>query len=116
MYLFQQNSNNVNQQWIEINRGNGFYSYRKQDTSHCLDGGANGAQGQNVYLWVCRDNNQNQHWQKINAGSGFVRLLKRNASGFVLDGANNNANFASIKLFDASSQNRNLEWRIDPVN
>lgn len=32
--LYAQNPNNVNQQWIEIDRGNGFFSYQKNNTNH----------------------------------------------------------------------------------
>ena len=116
VYLWAQNRNNVNQQWIEIDRGNGYYSYQKQNTNFCLDGNRGGANRQNVYLWECRSNNQNQHWQKVNAGSGFVKLVKRNASDFALDGGSGGSNGQNVNLYDASNASRNLHWSITPVN
>lgn len=113
VYLWGQNTNNVNQQWIEISRGDGYYSYQKQGTNYCIDGGVNGANRQNVYLWVCSDNNQNQHWQKINTDSGFFKLIKRNASGFALDGGNGGANSQNIQLHNSSSTSHNLQWSIE---
>lgn len=115
VYLWEQNQNNVNQQWIEINRGDGYYSYQKQGTNHCLDGGNGGADRQDVYLWECSDNNQNQHWQKITTDSGFYQLRKRNASGFALNGGSNGANGQNITLFDSSLSSQNLQWSIDII-
>ena len=113
VYLWSQNSNNVNQQWIEISRGNGYYSYQKQGTDYCLDGGNGGANRQDVYLWECSDNNQNQHWEKVSTDSGFFQLVKRNAPGFALDGGSSGANGQNVQLFDSSSTSHNLQWSID---
>ena len=41
------------QLWVEIDRGNGFYSYEKYGTNFSLDGDRGGAIRQNVYLWTC---------------------------------------------------------------
>jgi len=37
--LWASNTNNVNQKWVQINRGNGFFSFKKANTNFCLDGG-----------------------------------------------------------------------------
>ena len=50
VYLWSANQNNANQRWIEIDRGNGYYSYQKEGTNYCIDGNGGGAEGQNVYL------------------------------------------------------------------
>ncbi len=110
VYLWASNNNNVNQQWVEINRGNGFYSYKKKNTNHCLDGGNGGANGQNVKLWSCTNNNQNQHWKKVNVGGGKFRLEKRNASGFSIDGGNGGANLQNLFLWASSNNNANQQW------
>jgi len=116
IYLWSENESNQNQQWIEIDRGGGYYSYQKMGTNFCIDGNRGGENGQNVYLWGCNANNQNQHWQKVNAGGGAVRLVKRNAPGFALDGGNNGENRQNISLYDSSNSSQNLQWIITPIN
>lgn len=111
VYLWSFSTGNVNQKWEEINRGNGFYSYKKKNTNFCLDGGNGGANGQNVYLWTCNNSNQNQHWLKVNAGSGHYRLQKRNAPGFSIDGNNGGANGQSLYLWASNSNNQNQQWK-----
>lgn len=115
VYLWNQNSNNVNQQWIEINRGGGYYSYQKQGTSYCLDGGNGGANRQDVYLWSCSTNNQNQHWQKVSTDSGFYQLRKRNALGFAINGGSGGAAGQNVNLYDSSSSSNNLQWSIETL-
>ena len=110
------NPNNINQRWIEIDRGNGFFSYQKQGTNHCMDGNNGGANRQTVYLWVCSDNNQNQHWQKVDVGSGFVQLRKRNATGFTLNGGSGGSRGQDVSIFDSSNPSQNLHWRINRVD
>ncbi|WP_299211862.1 RICIN domain-containing protein [uncultured Aquimarina sp.] len=115
VYLWSANPNNVNQQWIEIDRGNGYYSYQKVGTNHCIDGNHGGATRQNVYLWTCNENNQNQQWQKVNVGGGAFKLIKRNASGFALDGGSGGSDSQNIALWDSSSNSQNLHWIITPI-
>ncbi len=112
VYLWSYNQNNVNQQWVEIDRGNGYYSYQKRNTNFCLDGGNGGADAQNVYLWTCGNNNQNQHWKKINIGNGNVRLEKRNAPAFSIDGNNGGANGQNLYLWSSNSSNPNQQWTL----
>ena len=113
IHLWTANSNNANQQWIEIDRGNGFFSYQKQGTNHCMDGGNGGATRQNVHLWVCNSDNQNQHWQKVNVDSGFVQLRKRNSTGFTLNGGSGGSTGQNVSMWNSSSSSQNLHWRID---
>ena len=115
VYLWGSNENNVNQQWIETDRGNGFYSYRKQGTNHCLDGGRGGVNQQDLYLWECQDGNRNQHWLKSNTDSGFVQLIKRNAQGFAINGGSRGENRQNVNLYHSSSSSQNLQWRVDPI-
>ena len=49
-----------NMKWVEIDRGDGYYSYQKLDTNYCIDGNNGGENGQNIYLWTCSETNQNQ--------------------------------------------------------
>ena len=116
VYLWAQNQNNKNQQWLEIDRGNGFYSYQKQGSNHCLDGNKGGANKQDVYLWQCSNNNQNQHWQKLSTGSGYYKLTKRNSSGFAINGGSNGKNAQNVNLYDSSNASHNLQWRITPID
>ncbi len=110
VYLWATNGNNVNQQWVEISRGNGFYSYKKRNTNFCLDGGSGGVNGQNIKLWACGANNQNQHWKKVNVGGGKFRLEKRNAPNFSIDGGNGGANLQNVYLWTSNNNNANQHW------
>ncbi|WP_066319446.1 RICIN domain-containing protein [Aquimarina aggregata] len=116
VYLWSASNGNVNQQWVEINRGNGYYSYQKNNTNFCLDGGNGGSNGQNVYLWTCSNNNQNQHWRKVNVGNGKFRLEKRNASGFSIDGGNGGANGQNLYLWSSSNGNQNQHWQFSTIS
>lgn len=116
VYLWGENENNVNQQWYEIDRGNGYYSYQKVNTNYCLDGNGGGANGQNVYLWTCMTNNQNQHWLKVSAGGDYYRLEKRNASGFSIDGNRGGADGQSVYLWASNNSNQNQHWLFNYVN
>ncbi len=115
VYLWSKNTRNVNQQWEEIDRGNGFYSYRKKNTNFCLDGGIGGANGQNVKLFTCGANNQNQHWRKVNINGNF-RLEKRNAPGFSIDGGNGGAREQNVHLWTSSNTNQNQQWNFTSVS
>jgi uncharacterized protein (DUF1501 family) len=110
LYLYGSDTSNVNQQWNEIDRGNGYFSYQKLNTNLCIDGGNGGTNFQPVVLYTRDDNNQNQHWKKIDVGSGSFRLEKRNAPGFSIDGNNGGDNFQKIYLYDSNDQNQNQHW------
>lgn len=112
VYLWSYDRNNVNQQWDQIDRGGGYYSFQKHGTSFCLDGGNGGANGQAVYLWTRSDANQNQHWKKIDLGGGYFRLEKRNAPGFSIDGGNGGANGQALKLWTSDNNNQNQRWLV----
>ncbi|WP_108804231.1 RICIN domain-containing protein [Aquimarina sp. Aq107] len=116
VYLWSANENNKNQQWIEIDRGNGYYSYQKVGTNYCIDGNNQGANRQNIYLWSCEENNQNQQWQKIAVGGGAYKLIKRNASGYAFDGGSNGTNGQNVQLYNSSSSSQNLQWIIAPID
>lgn len=114
IYLWGENDNNVNQQWIEINRGDGYYSYQKSGTKHCIDGNKEGANRQAVYLYTCGDNNYNQHWQKIATSGGTYRLQKRNSPSYSLDGNHGGENGQAVYLWKSNSNNKNQQWFITP--
>ncbi|GAA3510901.1 hypothetical protein GCM10022393_25690 [Aquimarina addita] len=116
IFLWSQNAGNVNQQWNEIDRGNGYYSYQKVNTNYCIDGNNGGANGQNVYLWECSNNNQNQHWKKVDVGNGNYRLEKRNASGFSLDGNKGGVNGQNLYLWESNNSNQNQHWTFGSAN
>jgi len=115
VYLWGNNDGNVNQQWEEINVGNGFVAYVKRGTPFALDGGNGGANGQNVYLWLFNRNNQNQHFRKVDVGGGHFRLEKRNAPAFSLDGGNGGRNGQNVYLWKSSNTNWNQHFRIETV-
>ena len=112
IYLYNENENNRNQQWIEIDRGNGYYSYQKKGTNHCIDGNNGGANGQQVYLYNCNDNNRNQHWLKVATARGSFRLQKRNSPSFSIDGNNGGANGQLLYLSQSNDNNQNQQWLI----
>ena len=112
VYLGTADVDNINQQWLEIDRGDGYYSYQKFDTNLCLDGSEGGANGQNVLLGSCNDNDQNQHWQKVDVGENSFKLIKRNASSYAVDGGEGGAISQNIDLDDASNTSQNLHWTI----
>ncbi|WP_299313685.1 T9SS type A sorting domain-containing protein [uncultured Aquimarina sp.] len=114
-YLYSQNPNNVNQQWIEIDRGNGYYTYQKMDTDYALDGGGIGDNEENVYLWVVSENNHNQHWQKVDVGGGAFKLIIRSDPSLAIDGGSGGSNLQNIGLWNSSSTSQNLHWIITPI-
>lgn len=116
VYLYSENEDNQNQQWYEIDRGNGYYTYQKVGTDFCIDGGNDGERQQSVYLWSCRENNQNQHWLKVDVGSGNYRLQKRNASDFSIDGKGGGESEQTLHLWDSSDSNQNQHWSFNYVS
>ena len=112
IYLWDTNLSNANQNWVQLNRGGGYYSYRKQNTNLCLDGGNGGARRQPVILWPCDSNNQNQHWRKVKVfnGTEIYRMEKRNAPGFSIDGNGGGSPRQAIYLWDSNSNNINQQW------
>jgi len=116
VYIWKSNLSNINQQWIEIDRGNGYYTYQKNGTEYCLDGNNGAENGQSVYLWSCIENNHNQHWLKVNTASGSFRLEKRNAPGFSLDGGNGGSNRQDLYLWGSNDNNVNQQWNFTPLD
>jgi len=108
IYLLDQDEKNVNQQWVEINRGDEYYSYQKQGTNFCIDGGNWGSERQPIYLWQCAENNENQHWRKQSTDSGFFKLIKRNAVDFAINGETGQ----NVNLLNTSNTSFNLQWSI----
>lgn len=113
--LWSYNQNNVNQRWVEINRGGGFFSYKKENTNYCLDGGGNTSNGKNVYIWTCGSSNQNQQWKKINLGGGKHRLEKRNASAYSIDGRAGGNNGQNVHMWSSNNSNGNQGWIITQI-
>ena len=101
--------------WIEIDRGNGFYSYVKYGTNYSLDAGNGGANTQTVYLWRTNPTRLNQQWQKKSMGDGSYKLIKRNASTFAINGGAGGRNGQDINLFSSGSTSQNLQWFITPI-
>jgi len=112
--LFRSNHPSQNLDWVEIDRGNGFFSYEKVGTNHSIDGGNGGARNQNVHLWQTNSSNFNQHWRKVSSGGGSFRLVKRNATGFALHGGGNGGrNGQNVNLWNSTSTSRNLQWFVN---
>ena len=116
VYLWHRRDTNANQQWYEINKGDGYYSYQKYNTEYCLDGGNGAENGQNIYLWHCEDDNQNQQWKKVYIDSNKYMLLKRNAPAFAIDGDNDGSDGQSIYLWEIGGSNRNREWDFNAID
>jgi len=116
IYLWKADTNNINQQWIEIDRGQGYFSYQKWNTDFCIDGDHGGENRQNIYLWTCDDTNQNQHWKKVNTGSGTTRLEKRNSPNYSIDGNKGGENGQNIYLYRSDDDNVNQQWTLVPVD
>jgi len=113
VYLWNFNANNVNQQFVEVDRGGGFYSYIKQGTNFALDGGNGGETGQNLYLWTSKANNFNQHWKKVSKGGNVYQLQKRNSLGFSIDGGVGGATGQNVYLWSSGNSNQNQQWIIE---
>jgi len=112
IYLWRYRASNVNQQWSEINRGGGYFSYQKINTDYVIDGNHGGANGQNVYLWSVSPNNYNQHWNKIHVAGNVYRLVKRNASDFSIDAGDGGSNRQNVYLWPNEVNNQNMQWVI----
>jgi len=110
VYVWDTNLENVNQKWLEIDRGNGFYSYQKQSTSLCLDGGNGGENYQPVILYSCGEANFNQHWRKVSTGGRSYRLEKRNSPRFSIDGNHGAKQGQAIYLYSSDNDNVNQQW------
>lgn len=110
--LWNDQPTNINQKWVEIDRGGGFYSYQKKNTNYCIDGGNGGFNGSKVKLYLCNPTNQNQHWKKIATTNptGYFMLEKRNAIGFSIDGSNGATQGAQLKLWQTQAGNANQHW------
>ena len=110
VYLWNTNTDNVNQQWIEVDRGNGYYSYQKISTAVCIDGGNGGGNGQEVILLTCDSSDQNQQWRKVSLTNGSFRLEKRNAPNYSIDGNNGATQRQGLYLWNSSDNNVNQQW------
>ena len=112
VYLWTFSESNVNQQWEEIDRGDGFFSYQKRGTNFSLDAGNGGANGQNLYLWTTDPNNFNQQFRKISKGGGNYQLQKRNALGFFIDGNRGGSIGQNVYIWTSGNNNQNQQWMI----
>lgn len=110
---------NVDQHWEEIDRGNGYYSYKKLNSNFSIAGGEGGTNGQEVKLRVSNDTNENTHWLKVRLDNNTYRLEKRNAPNFSIDGNNGAEIGRTIYLWTnghgPSSENSNQQWLFEVV-
>ena len=113
--LSSENTSDEGQLWVEIDRGNGFYSYEKFGTNFSIDGGNDGAKNQNIYLWKTNATNQNQQWQKVAMDDGGYKLIKRNATNFAINGGSGAVEGRGVNLWNSASTSQNLQWYINPV-
>ena len=118
LYLWSTDSSNENQHWVQIDQGDGFYSYRKLDTNLCWDGGDGGSKRQAVTLEECDSEDMNQHWEKIKVISNtqIYRFEKRNASDYSIDGNGGGENGQSLYLWTSSDTNVNQQWELTNLN
>jgi len=115
IHLWQEDFENVNQQWEEVDRGDGYYSYRNVDRNTCLDGNDGGRNGQNLYLLTCNEDSHNQHWLKTDVGDGYYRLEKRNAPTFSIDGRSNGRNGQNVHVWTTVNGNQNQHWLFQTI-
>ena len=118
LYMWKTDASNVNQQWVQLDQGDGYYSYKKNGTSLCWDGGDGGAKGQAVTLEDCDSSDKNQHWKKVKVTSGteIYRFEKRNSSGYSIDGGNKGKNGQVMYLWSSNSGNVNQQWELTNLN
>ena len=75
-----------------------------------LDGGAGGADGQNIKIWEQNTANVNQQWEEISVGDGYYAYKKMNTN-FCIDGGGGGANGQNVKLWNCRVDNQNQHWR-----
>lgn len=109
VYLWDTDTNNVNQQWLETNLGSGYYSLSKVDTHLCLDGGAGGSRRQPITLEACNSGDYDQQWKKVPLSNGSFRFEKRDTN-FSIDGNRGAERRQQIYLWDSSNSNVNQQW------
>ena len=84
---------------------------RKRNASgFAIDGGPNGTNGQNVYLWGFNRDNANQRFVEIDRGGGYFSYQKE-GTNFVLDGGRGGADGQNVYLWTASPNNYNQHWQ-----
>jgi len=79
--LWQCNATNQNQQWKKINVGGGAFRLQKRNAAgFSIDGGAGGANDQNLRLQRSNNNNWNQHWlfSSVQVRSTFNKNIEVN--------------------------------------
>ena len=112
--LMTADESNANQQWTELDRGDGYYSYQKVGTDFCIDGNDGGSKNQNVYLSTCDESSENQHWQKVDL-DGAYQLIKRNAPSYALNGGSDGVDGQNINLWSSASASKNLQWLVNEL-
>lgn len=110
IYLWNTNTDNANQQWVQSKLENGYVTYNKINTTLCLDGGNGASRRQPVTLQVCDSSDQNQHWNKITLSNGSSRLEKRGTS-YSIDGNGGAERRQEIYLWNSSNTNINQQWQ-----
>lgn len=108
--LSNDNKNDINQQWEEIRRESGFYSYKKANSDFCIDGGTGGGNGQTIVLSPCNPNNANQQWKKVAIGGDTYHLLKSNALDYALTGGNGGQDGRILSLYFSNPDKQNQQW------
>lgn len=83
----------------------------KRATNFGIDGGREGANGQNVYIWDADTGNTNQLWHQIPRGDGYYSFQKAGTT-FCLDGNRDGENGQSVYLWDCSGDNWNQQWKV----
>lgn len=116
IYLWPTNLKNANQQWVQLDRGNGFYSYKKQNTNLCWDGGSGGANRQAITLQTCDANDLDQQFSKVKiyAGTEIYRIKKRGVS-YSVDSGNAASQRQPIYLYKSADSNVNQHWEFKSI-
>lgn len=107
-----EHANTKSLSWTEIDRGGGFVSYQKYNTSWCLTGTK---AGEKLILEACSEDNPNQQWHKIGSGDDHYRLQLK-GSKLSVDGRNGRYDGSGIYLDTLDLNSENQQWRFDKAD
>ena len=112
--LFPFEEGDLSTVWVEYDRGDGYYSYRKMNTNYCITSEPVGANSQGVFIAECDMYNYNQQWKKLEAANGYSRLEKRDYS-YVINGRQGAETGQEVALWSSASTSSNMIWKFHPV-
>jgi len=104
-------SNSVKNETVDSSDGSSVVQIKKRNAGgFAIDGGRNGANGQNVYLWSEDSGNENQQWIETHQGNGYYTYQKQNTN-FCMDEGKSGANRQNVYLWTCNSNNYKQHWK-----